>query len=76
MDKRKQEELFRHIDEAVSSPPPCMEDAINEAIEKGRMTLQEGMDCLAAYTRTFIKSKEVYEDNRGGGPLLDKQLYE
>lgn len=53
-------ETIAEIDRVLEAPPITIEDSINEAISKGRMTLQEGIDCLEAYQRAFMRGKEEF----------------
>ena len=56
-------ETIAEIDAVLERPPISIQDAINEAIDKKRMTLEEGMECLEAYERSFHDTRELYPDS-------------
>ncbi len=47
------EHIISEIDEALDRPPISVEEALQEAVKAGRMTLEESSECLECYLRAF-----------------------
>lgn len=41
------------IDHVLAEPPITLEDALHEAVQAGRMTVDEAAECLDAYMHAF-----------------------
>lgn len=47
------QEALDAIDRELARPPISVEDAVLEAVQNGRMTIDEANECIEAYQRTF-----------------------
>lgn len=53
MKPEAQAEILRKIDEELERPPISIEEALQEAVRAGRMSIKECEECLEAYHRTL-----------------------
>lgn len=57
----RNQEVLNHIDRVVNEPPISIEESLDLALKCGRITQEEHDDCMDAYIRTFLRTKELYE---------------
>lgn len=54
MEKPPSEDILLKIDEGIAAAEAItVQQALYEAVAKGRMSLEEAKDCLGAYERAF-----------------------
>lgn len=58
----RNQEVLNHIDRTLSEPPLTIEESLDCALACGRISQTEHDDCLAAYEKTFLKTKELYDE--------------
>lgn len=53
MERLNVEHILAEIDAALERPPVTIEEALQEAVEAGRMDIKTAEECLEAYLRSF-----------------------
>lgn len=55
-------EALEAIDRELGRKPLTIEESIMEAVGNGKMSPEEGAECLDCYQRTFARGIELYSD--------------
>lgn len=60
--RHQTEEVLAHMQEAIDSPPPSIEESVHHAEELGVYTHEEAELYIEAYRRAFHKCHELYDE--------------
>lgn len=54
--------IIAEIDAQLARPPVSVEDALQEAVIAGRMTISEATECLEAYQHSYIVERSLHPE--------------